>query len=65
MGEIDWLEFMKFNNITPILIFNLPENLTREDAERIRNKITKHYNKKDFIIALYGKNKDYGIYYIW
>ena len=65
LGEIDWLEFMKFNNITPILIFNLPENLTREDAEKIRNKITKYYNKKDFIIALYGKNKDYGIYYIW
>ena len=36
--EIDWYEFMKFNNITPILIFDIPDYLT----------------KKDFIILLQG-----------
>ena len=52
--EIDWYEFMKFNNITPILIFFIPDYLTKKDAEKIRNEIAKHYNKKDFIILLQG-----------
>ena len=52
--KIDWYEFMKFNNITPILIFFIPDYLTKKDAEKIRNEIAKHYNKKDFIILLLG-----------
>lgn len=52
--KIDWYEFMKFNNITPILIFFIPDYLTKKDAEKIRNEIAKHYNKKDFIILLQG-----------
>ena len=52
--EIDWYEFMKFNNITPILIFDIPDYLTKKDVEKLRDEITKHYNKKDFIILLQG-----------
>ncbi|NWO20045.1 hypothetical protein [Leptotrichia sp. oral taxon 223] len=52
--KIDWYEFMKFNNITPILIFDIPDYLTKKDVEKLRDEITKHYNKKDFIILLQG-----------
>ena len=52
--KIDWYEFIKFNNITPILIFDIPDYLTKKDVEKLRDEITRHYNKKDFIILLQG-----------
>lgn len=52
--KIDWYEFIKFNNITPILIFDIPDYLTKKDVEKLRDEITRYYNKKDFIILLQG-----------
>ena len=52
--EIDRYEFIKFNNITPILIFDIPDYLTKKDVEKLRDEITRYYNKKDFIILLQG-----------
>ena len=52
--EINWYEFMKFNNITPVVRFFVPDDLTKKDVEKLRDEITKYYNKKDFIILLHG-----------
>ena len=45
---------MKFNNITPVVRFFVPDDLTKKDVEKLRDEITKYYNKKDFIILLHG-----------
>ncbi len=49
--EIDWYEFMKYNNLKPRITFVF-ENVTEEELESIRKKIKPYYNEKDLNIIL-------------
>lgn len=49
--EIDWYEFMKYNNLKPRITFVF-ENATEEELESIRKKIKPYYNEKDLNIIL-------------
>ena len=49
--EIDWYEFMKYNNLKPRITFVF-ENATEEELESMRKKIKSYYNEKDLIILL-------------
>lgn len=55
LETINWYNFLKFNNITPILIFELSPETTDNEMRKIRDKIIKHYNKKEILIKLCKK----------
>ena len=50
--EIDWYEFMKFNNIHPIISIYVGY-FSKEKIEKIRDEIKPYYNQKDFTILFY------------
>ena len=50
--EIDWYEFMKFNNIHPIITIYVGY-FSKEKIEKIRDEIKPYYNQKDFTILFY------------
>lgn len=55
LEEIDWYEFMKYNNIHPVIYLNI-ENISQEEAEKIVKEIRKYYNSEDIIIIINGKS---------
>ncbi len=66
LETMDWYNFLKFNNITPVLIFEFSPESTDNEIREIRDKIVKYYNKKEILIKLYKKktgvdkdNEDY------
>ena len=55
LEEIDWYEFMKYNNIHPVIDLNI-ENISQEEAEKIVKEIRKYYNSEDIIISINEKS---------
>ena len=65
--EIDWYEFMKFNNIHPIITIYVGY-FSKEKIEKIRDEIKPYYNQKDFTILFYywvDNGNGYDRKYIW
>lgn len=65
--EIDWYEFMKFNNIHPIILINVID-FPKEKVEKIRDEIKPYYNYKDFTILFcywVENEKKYEEKYVW
>ena len=65
--EIDWYEFMKFNNIHPIIVIKVID-FSKEKIEKIRDEIKPYYNQKDFtILFCYWVDTETGYEekYIW
>ena len=50
---IDWYEFKKFNNLHPIIIFEV-YNAEKKELEKMRDEIKKYYNDKELTIVLVG-----------
>ena len=65
--EIDWYEFMKFNNIHPIITIYVGY-FSKEKIEKIRDEIKPYYNQKDFTILFYywvDNGNGYDKKYVW
>ena len=65
--EIDWYEFMKFNNIHPIISIYVGY-FSKEKIEKIRDEIKPYYNQKDFTILFYywvDNGNGYDKKYVW
>ena len=65
--EIDWYEFMKYNDIHPIIVINLADS-PEEKVKKIVKEIRPYYNHKDFTIlfSYYIENeKEYIEKYLW
>ena len=65
--EIDWYEFMKFNNIHPIITIYVGY-FSKEKIEKIRDEIKPYYNQKDFTILFcywVDNGNGYDEKYVW
>ena len=65
--EIDWYEFMKFNNIHPIISIYVGY-FSKEKIEKIRDEIKPYYNQKDFTILFcywVDNGNGYDKKYVW
>ena len=65
--EIDWYEFMKFNNIHPIISIYVGYS-SKEKIEKIRDEIKPYYNQKDFTILFcywVDNGNGYDEKYVW
>lgn len=49
--EIDWYEFMKYNNLKPRITF-IFENATEDDLKKLEKLIKPYYNEKEISIIL-------------
>ena len=49
--EIDWYEFMKYNNLKPRITF-IFENATEDDLKKLKKLIKPYYNEKEISIIL-------------
>lgn len=56
LETIDWEEYMKFNEIYPLLEFEI-EGISKEELKELREKIKSYYNDKILYIKLIGTNK--------
>ena len=65
--EIDWYEFMKYNDIHPIIVIYVTDS-PEEKVKKIVKEIRPYYNHKDFTIlfSYYIENeKEYIEKYLW
>ena len=65
--EIDWYEFMKYNDIHPIIVINLADS-PEEKIKKIVKEIRPYYNHKDFTIVFsyyIDNGKGYTNKYLW
>ena len=65
--EIDWYEFMKFNDIHPIISIYVGY-FSKEKIEKIRDEIKPYYNQKDFTILFcywVDNGNGYDEKYVW
>ena len=53
---IDWEEYMKFNEIYPVLEFEI-EGISQEELKKLRKKIKPYFNDKILYIKLMDTNK--------
>jgi putative liporotein len=51
LEEINWYEFMKYNNISPVISLYI-DDISNEEAEKISYEIKLYYNSDDLIIRI-------------
>ena len=56
LETIDWEEYMKFNEIYPVLEFEI-EGISQEELKKLRKKIKPYFNDKILYIKLMDTNK--------
>ena len=56
LETIDWEEYMKFNEIYPVLEFKI-EGISQEELKKLRKKIKPYFNDKILYIKLMDTNK--------
>lgn len=69
--EIDWKEFLEYNNITPIINFYIYRNTTdrrlikKEEAQKLLMEMSPYYNKKTYLIILHTEDENEKGSYVW
>lgn len=67
LKDINWDEFMKYNNITPIIQLNVVgrKEITKKQAQRILDEISPYYNKKTYIITIDAEDENGNLIFVW
>ncbi len=67
LENINWDEFMKYNNITPIIQLYVVgrKRITKKQAQRILNEISPYYNKKTYIITIDAEDENGNLIFVW
>ena len=67
LENINWDEFMKYNNITPIIQLYVVgrKRITKKQAQRILDEISPYYNKKTYIITIDAEDENGNLIFVW
>ena len=67
LKDINWDEFMKYNNITPIIQLYVVgrKEITKKQAQRILDEISPYYNKKTYIITIDAEDENGNLIFVW